>query len=593
MIGSEDATYSDVTFTDGQTNPQTVSLSAFRALTAGAKQQISWNNLPLYNEHGYAYSYIVVETAPTGYTATWEYDGDNCGDTYANNGKITAAAKTLSAKNIINKNVDITVSKSLTDTKWTALQQTDDFVFELYYVYGNGTEQQVTHTEYSGLDDNNRFTVKGGEAKTLSNLASGQYKVKEVLGSAAAAWTSVVPTTAVGDNGSITVTNTRKVTSVTATKEWNDVYDTLRPNVTFTLYYTVDGVKKALDSKSSSDFTNVDRDTQTYTWKDLPTHTVDGKVITWTVEESMTDLKASYTASEADKTADADNSYILTNSASNTVSVSATKAWDLNGIVLTQYPTVTMGVFYGTSANTAVQLTKWDSATSKYVNVETTLTGGATRVSFSDLPVLESGYNYYIKETGMTGNVKFVSGGAEQTMAATSFFDYATNNKIVANGGTITNAARFGAFEITKTVDFNDTAWPAGASLAFSFGGTWVSGGVVKVASLTITPDTENVAKSSGQMVAPLNRTITITETTRDGWTASKTSESITITGDETTVPVVSFTNTRKTTSADVQKVFSDSNNKYGLRPTATFKLTATATRNGATVNVDGSGAIV
>ena len=592
VIGSDDATYSDVTFTDGQTNPQTVSLSAFRALTADAKQQISWNNLPLYNEHGYAYSYIVVETAPTGYTATWEYDGDNCGDTYAN-GKITAAAKTLSAKNVINKDVDITVSKSLTDTKWTALQQTDDFVFELYYVYGNGTEQQVTHTEYSGLDDNNRFTVKGGETKTLSNLASGQYKVKEVLGSAAVAWTSVVPTTAVGDNGSITVTNTRKVTSVTATKEWSDVYDTLRPNVTFTLYYTVDGVKKALDSKSSSDFTTVDRDTETYTWNDLPTHTVAGKAITWTVEESMTDLKASYTASEADKTADADNSYILTNSASNTASVSATKVWDLNGIELTQYPTVTMGVFYGTSANTAVQLTKWDSATSKYVNVETTLTGGATSVSFSNLPVLATGYNYYIKETGMTGNVKFVSGGVEQTMAATSFFDYATNNKIVANGGTITNAARFGAFEITKTVDFNDTAWPAGASLAFSFGGTWVSGGVVKVASLTITPETEKVAKSSGQMVAPLNQTITITETARDGWTADKASDSITITGDETTVPVVSFTNTRKTTSADVQKVFSDSNNKYGLRPTATFKLTATATRNGETVNVDGSGAIV
>ena len=592
VIGSDDATYSDVTFTDGQTNPQTVSLSAFRALTADAKQQISWNNLPLYNEHGYAYSYIVVETAPTGYTATWEYDGDNCGDTYAN-GKITAAAKTLSAKNVINKDVDITVSKSLTDTKWTALQQTDDFVFELYYVYGNGTEQQVTHTEHSGLDDNDRFTVKGDQSVTLSGLASGQYKVKEVLGSAAAAWTSVVPTAAVGDNGSITVTNTRKVTSVTATKEWNDVYDTLRPNVTFTLYYTVDGVKKALDSKSSSDFTTVDRDTETYTWNDLPTHTVDGKVITWTVEESMTDLKASYTASEADKTADADNRYILTNSASNTVSVSATKAWDLNGIVLTQYPTVTMGVFYGTSADTAVQLTKWDSATSKYVNVETTLTGGATDVSFSNLPVLATGYNYYIKETGMTGNVKFVSGGVEQSMAATDFFDYTTNNKIVANGGTITNAARFGAFEITKTVDFNDTAWPAGASLAFSFGGTWVSGGVVKAASLTITPDTEKVAKSSGQMVAPLNRAITITETTRDGWTASKTSESITITGDETTVPVASFTNTRKTTSADVQKVFSDSNNKYGLRPTATFKLTATATRNGATVNVDGSGAIV
>lgn len=592
VIGSGDATYSDVTFTDGQTNPQTVSLSAFRALTADAKQQISWNNLPLYNEHGYAYSYIVVETAPTGYTATWEYDGDNCGDTYAN-GKITAAAKTLSAKNVINKDVDITVSKSLTDTKWTALQQTDDFVFELYYVYGNGTEQQVTHTEYSGLDDNNRFTVKGGETKTLSNLASGQYKVKEVLGSAATTWTSVVPTAAVGDNGSITVTNTRKVTSVTATKKWSDVYDTLRPNVTFTLYYTVDGVKKALDSKSSSDFTTVDRDTQTCTWNDLPTHTVAGKAITWTVEESMTNLKASYTASEADKTADADNSYILTNSASNTASVSATKAWDLNGIELTQYPTVTMGVLYGTSADTAVQLTKWDSATSKYVNVETTLTGGATDVSFSNLPVLATGYNYYIKETGMTGDVKFVSGGAEQTMAAMDFFDYTANNKIVENDGTITNAASFGAFEIEKTVDFNDTAWPAGASLAFSFGGTWVSEGVVKETSLTITPDTENVAKSSGQMVAPLNQAITITETTRAGWTASKTSESITITGDEPAVPVVSFTNTRKTTSADVQKVFSDSNNKYGLRPTATFKLTATATRNGETVNVDGSGAIV
>ena len=356
------------------------------------------------------------------------------------------------------------------------------------------------------------------------------------------------------EDGNYNLTNTMDTTSVTITKVWDDQGDTsLRKDVTVTLTATSNDVTYSY----SAVLTQNNSWTETITG--VRTHDANGNALTYEVSEVEVEHYTTSYSPDSITPANANERTVTVTNTLEKMDVVVNKTWDLNGIELAKYPTITLDLYYKGVEDAIATVT---------LTTETS-TGSVT---FANVPYHESGYT--VVETSITGGT-FPEGTLNAPeMAADLFTD--TNERTeevgtpVADGegnytatASLTNTAKtsdgkdeLGAMTVTKVLDLNDTTWATGAAYpTFAFTVKGAYGGDVE---LSLTPDKndDTISATSGQILAVVGASVTVTEKPEDGWTPvggyTQTKE---IANDAASN--VTFTNTRDVvTSLTVTKVW-------------------------------------
>lgn len=506
----------------------------------------SWSSiipsLPLYDENGQTYTYQVVETmsANSGYAVTPRAE------------QTVAAGGTVTFTNTKEQNASLTIVKKARDVNGRELTGKDAPTFT--FVVKRGDNDNIAAT----------VTVKAGETKTVEGLVPGEYTVEEKnVKNDVWAVTSDKEgnkVTARKEGGeTITFTNTRVARTITVTKVWvdgEDKYHT-RSDATFTLQQSTDGTNWSdVESKPT-------QGTVSFT---VPTHTENGTKILYQVTESHV---PGYRVDAETKAVPENGRLTFTNTL--LMNVTVTKTWETNGVEVATTPGLTFTLYDGETTVATQPLAE-----------------GSDNVVFTNVPYSES---YTVGESDIKGgSIQFVGpNGRLVTDNAKGYFDLSTERAAVTmpeapyDDGTInataafTNTAKVGAIKVSKTVNLNNTVW-TGAYPSFEFGVTWVDdNNTTHEVKLNLQPTAEGTAVVSGQILVPLGKEVTVTETPETGWAAAS-SEIKVISGKDDKVQTAAFTNTRETTAINGRKIWvGDAQNSIQL-----YVL-----RNGEKMNAD------
>ena len=193
---------------------------------------------------------------------------------------------------------------------------------------------------------------------------------------------------------------------------------------------------------------------------------------------------------------------------------------DLNGIELEEYPEIKLELRHDNQMVAETTLTTKD------------LTGSVT---FANVPYREEGYT--VVETSITGGTFPEDTLNAPEMAAELFTD--TNEQTATVGipvedaegnytatASLTNTAKdgsgneLGAMTVTKVLDLNDTTWAENSdypAFEFTVSGAYSEDGADVTLSLTPAKDTNSA--TSGQILAVVGASVTVTEKPKDGWT--------------------------------------------------------------------------
>ncbi|MBR2054514.1 MAG: Cna B-type domain-containing protein, partial [Clostridia bacterium] len=243
------------------------------------------------NEKGEAIKYSVDEIAVPGYEKTISEDG-------------------LTVTNSL-----MTGSLKIVKTFENKPEGMDFSGIEFTVTGPDGYERKVSYNELA----NDEITING--------LVPGEYTVvesgAEIVGYdlTVTGNNAVAAVTAAGE-AEVTINNAyeKQLTSVTATKVWNDNddQDGLRADVTLNLYKQVGETKALVESKTIAK----DAADLTVTWNELPEYEGDVKIVYTVTENEL----AGYTTSI---TGDAENGFTVTNTHTPaTADVTVKKVWD-------------------------------------------------------------------------------------------------------------------------------------------------------------------------------------------------------------------------------------------------------------------------
>ena len=472
------------------------STGQFITLNEGNQWSGKFDNLPT-KENGQDITYSVKETTSiNGYTTNTNATTDSTGKSYT----------------ITNSHIPETISVNVNKV-WDDNNNQDGIrPTEIEVALKKGTQTLQTVKLNASNDWKHIFT---GLAK-YENGQEIEYTVEEV--SVPEGYTENTEETT---NNNFTITNTHipEVTSITATKQWNDNnnQDGVRPeNVEFELYKnnTATGNKKTLTG-----------DTWTATFDNLPVYE-NGQKITYTVKEVSE--PEGYTAS-GDGTEE--NGYTITNTHTpGLTSVSVNKVWNDNNNQ--------DGVRPG---EIVVELLKNEQKTGNTVTLNAENNWADT---FDNLPAYEDGEKiiYTIEEITVDGyNVQITTNGE--------------------NNFTITNTHTPEVTEITAKKQWNDNNNQDGVrpeNVEFElYKNNTATGNRKTLTGDTWTVTFENLpVYENGQKI-----TYTVKEVSEpEGYTAS---------GDGTEENGYTITNTHTPglTSVSVNKVWNDNNNQDGVRP--------------------------
>lgn len=506
----------------------------------------SWSSiipsLPLYDENGQTYTYKVVETM----SANYGYAVAPAAE------QIVGTSGSVTFTNKKEENASLTIAKNAYDVDGTVIT-------------GENAPTFTFVVKRNGKIAKENITVKAGETKIVDGLVPGEYTVEET-GVDSNVWAVTSDkegnkVTARKEGGEkITFTNTRVARTITVTKAWVDgenKYHT-RSDATFTLQQSTDGTNWSdVESKST-------QGTVSFT---VPTHTEKGTEIKYRVTESTVPNGYDVDLKEPQVLSANENELTFTNTL--LMNVTVTKTWETNGVEVATNPGLTF-TLYDDGVTIATQ----------------PLAEGSDNVVFTNVPYSES---YTVGESDITGgSIQFVgANGRLVTDDAKGYFDLSTERAAVTmpeaayDDGTInataafTNPAKVGAITVSKTVNLNNTVW-TGAYPSFEFGVTWVDdNNTTHEVKLNLQPDATSQTVVSGQILVPLGKEVTVTETPETGWVA--TSSEIQVTSGKT-VQTAAFTNTRETTTINGEKIWvGDAQNSIQL-----YVL-----RNGEKMNAD------
>ena len=358
------------------------------------------------------------------------------------------------------------------------------------------------------------------------------------------------------------LTNMMDTTSVTITKVWNDQDNAygLRPDsVTVTLTAT----SGAIPYSYPVVLTEANNWAATITG--VRTHDLNGNALTYTVSENVAAPYQSAISPEKITPANVEGEVEVTvTNTLQTMDVVVDKTWDLNGIELATYPAVGLTLYYdGEQVATATLVQDGD---------------GEWTATFADVPYRVSGYT--VVETSITGGTFPEDTLNAPDTAAELFTDTneqtATVGTPTADGegnytatASLTNTAKdsdgkdeLGAMTVTKVLNLNGTTWATNSdypTFTFTVEGAYSEDGGNVTLSLTPAANGDQISATSGQILAVVGGSVTVTEAEQAGWTpeGSVYEKAIEEVRDDGTSNVT-FTNTRDVVkSLTVTKVWS------------------------------------
>ncbi|MGI6205626.1 MAG: Cna B-type domain-containing protein [Anaerovoracaceae bacterium] len=407
----------DTDLPDNQTAVQAVVTEA-----GESSAEVSWTDLPLYDNSGNQYTYSVKEVDASG------NDYTPSGYTKSENGlTVTNSRET---ETTTSDNIDVTATKNWTGSDGTTADTSDHpaVYFKLYRSVSGGEASAVDGAEIKEVET----TSGSSTAKvTWDNLpqynSAGQrytYSVKEVDASG----NDYVPSGYTKTENGLTVTNSRETTSsdnidVTATKNWTgsdgttaDTSDEDR-----TVYFRLYRNGTALTDSDLTDdqtaikavVTKAGESSAEVTWTDLSQYNSQGNEYTYTVREvdaSGNDyVPSGYTKSENGLTVT--NSRKTETTTPDNIDVTATKNWtksDGTTADTSDHPSVYFKLYRSVVGGETAAV---DGAEIKEVVTDS---GASTAtVTWDNLPQYDSAgreYIYSVKEVDADGTDSVPSG---------------------------------------------------------------------------------------------------------------------------------------------------------------------------------------
>ena len=289
----------------------------------------SWTaegTFPTHDENGNAYIYSATEEAadPAEQSVLAQYDLTVGTAKPAEGGTKIVLTNAISDEDT----ATVTVQKVVVDESGTT---PNDKTFAISYtVNSNGTQVASGTLELANNGSQDIIVPKGAKVTVTETPGEG--------------WTvsySNNDGTAFNENGTITVTNKRKSTSVDVTKVWVDgnAYQT-RPSVAdfegmLALYSTTDDWEtSALVTNASPSVTPVEGSSSEWTiaYSNLPDYDLDGKKYTYAVVETVTEGSEYVQSFRGDTAAIGEDTGVLDggtiiNTLTGTVDVTVTKTW--------------------------------------------------------------------------------------------------------------------------------------------------------------------------------------------------------------------------------------------------------------------------
>lgn len=241
-----------------------------------------FTDLPTRNNNGVLYRYKVEETfSNTRFAAT------------ATSHTFTNEETEYTFENRIIYDNNINITKTVIDPSCASANSASKaFNYELYYV-----NTDAAHTARKVADG----AFAQGSPASYTQMPAGNYYVKETGVPAGWDHTTELTTDTQPVNGGNTITfaitNTREITTMKATKVWEDDHSadtqTARPEVTFNLFAYdeveekyLNGSLTAVEEAEAFDTYPLGKVEGSKEWNDLPTHTVDGHPITYSLTET-------------------------------------------------------------------------------------------------------------------------------------------------------------------------------------------------------------------------------------------------------------------------------------------------------------------
>jgi len=526
-------------------------------VTAAGAWSTTWAGLPTYQpgQVGKKISYSVVETVPNGYENSQQWSADN-----------PVIVNTM-------QETSLSVSKSWTDS----LPSVHDDVASVTYQL-----QRSTGESWSDVGSAQAVpTSSTPESYTWENLptysaAGKEYAYRAIetavtLTAAAGGSTiNVVPaadltsgtvggfdyaSTTTGSNLSgwtTAITNSARVTSVSATKAWADDSnrDGVRPeSVTFHLWQGTDANSMTqLDStydKVLSD--QVAHGGGTVTWDNLPEVDASGTPYLYSVTEEPLDTALGYTTAITGSQA---SGYSVTNTHTPAVTnITATKVWDdqsnvrnlrPDGVELTLYAN-----YVGADGNPVKEQVTTDDSGKAITNPVTLTSDDATEqgdtwsTEWTDLPIFRAGLvgeavTYTVEETAVDGYTTTYSADG---LTVTNKLDPETygfvkaGDDIAVRGGatfSLTGLFNENGLAVSKTVDVIDADVSGTLEDAFIKGQTYTLKEVTAPAGMTAIEDAEIICGDGGRLslVDPTRTDVAISD---DGMTTTITDAMVSV----------------------------------------------------------------
>ena len=331
----------------------------FRTLKSG-ETDYRFENLPKTATTGEEYKYRVQEAPVNGYTPIYNEDFDIVN-------KYTPGETEL----IVNKvwgNIDLNTD---------AVPEVTINLYQNDTLYANTVLTKATGYSYT-FSDLPKYAKTGVEY---------EYTVQEVLKEGTVGYTS---SNSGNVNGIVTVTNTFDTTKidVTGQKQWVGISSEDQvPSVTLRLYQNGKAIEGAVITLKAGVKTS-----ESYSFKNLPKYSTDGKLYTYTVVE---DTIPGYTSSGE---ANENNNFVITNTFTpETVNVIGDKTWS-NVTDISKVPTIS--IYLESSLDGA----NWTRVQGQLKQ----LTAGNTHYEFTNLPKYASNgqeYQYRVYEDDIDGYI--------------------------------------------------------------------------------------------------------------------------------------------------------------------------------------------
>ena len=273
-------------------------------------------------------------------------------------------------------------------------------MFDISYTVAMGGAEISRGTAELKNGASETITVPKGATVTVSEDPGEGWEVSYQCGTESGVYESSTGTETFDANGEIVVWNTRELLNgdgeLTVKKVWEDDGNAFaRPEVYFDLYgmvgtsdgeryLTLNGSQEVLSAEKAAYAALPLGEAESVTFTRLPARTANGQEIDWIVEERMEGAKGYTWTSE--RSGDAENGFTFTNTLK-LMNVVVDKTWQLNGIELSEYPTVEVELSVGATSVGTETFAQDDE--------------GRWTATFEDVPYRERGYT--VKETSITG----------------------------------------------------------------------------------------------------------------------------------------------------------------------------------------------